>query len=164
VPQPPREVVESVEIHCARAAAWSAVSDPSSYGRWSPENTGTLRRREPQPWTVGDTFTGTNRLWLQWTTTCRVVAADETAGTFSFDVSLLGIPLSRWTYEVEDLDDGVVRVTERWTDRRDGMFGAVVRPSGAVVGRGFDASARNRTTMRATLDALRDDLEAASRR
>jgi hypothetical protein len=154
----PREVVESVEIRADRGTVWSAVSDPSSYGRWSPENTGTLRPH-PGPWAVGDTFTGKNRAWLPWVTSCRVVSADEVAGVFAFDVALVGVPIARWAYELDELPDGGVRVTERWTDRRDGALGAVVSPSGVFVGRGIDAATRNRATMRTTLDRLKADLE-----
>ena len=49
-------------------------------------------------------------------------------------------------------------MTQTWDDRRRGPLGAVVRPAGALVGRGVSAAARNAHTMRLTLAALRDEV------
>ena len=157
-----REVAESIDIAAPRARVWAAVSDPGAYRRWSPESAG-MRRLDGErgaPWAVGQRFVGVNRVWVPWTTTCRIVAADEDAGRFAFDVDLGPFPVATWAYELDDAGRGRVRVTERWTDRRDGPLGALVRPAGLLVGRGPDAAARNRTTMRATLAALRTELVA----
>lgn len=154
----PREVVASVDIAATPAAVWAAVSDPCSYGRWSPEAKGAVRRSGSGPWSVGDRFIGRNRKWVPWSTQCRVVAA-RTERVFAFDVDLGPFPIARWSYELEALPDGGTRVTERWTDRRDGLRGRVVKPAGLAVGRGYDAAERNRVTMQATLDALKAGLE-----
>ena len=157
----PREVVEIVAIAAPPDVVWAAVSDPCGYGRWSPEATGARRKNGSGAWAVGDRFTGLNRARLSWRTQCRVVAA-QSEKRFAFDVNVGPFPVARWSFELEATPDGGTRVTQRWTDRRDGMLGALVKPAGLPVGRGYDASARNRQTMRATLDALRDDLEARS--
>lgn len=117
-------------------------------------------RGEPSR-TVGQRFVGVNRVWVPWATVCRIVAADEDAGRFAFDVDFGPFPVATWAYELAELPDGRVRVTERWRDRREGLRGAVMRPAGLLVGRGRDAVARNRATMRATLAALRADLSPA---
>ena len=57
----PREIVESIDIAAPPSAVWAAVSDPCSYGRWSPEATGATRRSGSGTWAVGDRFTGHNR-------------------------------------------------------------------------------------------------------
>lgn len=157
-----QDVAEQVDIEAPRERVWAAVSDPAAYRRWSPESAG-IRRLDgerPEPWGVGQRFVGVNRVWVPWVTVCRVVAADEDAGRFAFDVDLGPFPVATWAYELEELPDGRVRVTERWHDRREGLRGAVMRPAGLLVGRGRDAAVRNRTTMRATLAALRADLES----
>ena len=158
------QVVEQVDVAAPRAQLWAAVSDPGAYRRWSPESAGMRRLDgEPgEPWQVGQRFVGVNKVWLPWTTWCRIVAADEQGGRFAFDVDLGPFPVATWAFELEDLPEGRVRVTERWTDRRVGLRGRLIRPAGLLVGRGRDAAARNRTTMRVTLDALRADLEAAA--
>ena len=152
------EVVVSVDIAADPATVWAAVSDPTAYGRWSPEATGAVRRSGHGAWQVGDRFTGHNRIRMPWRTQCRVAAA-QTESRFAFDVDLGPFPIARWSYELEALPEGGTRVTERWTDRRDGVLGRMVRPAGLAVGRGYDAAARNRTTMQATLAALKADLE-----
>lgn len=155
----PREVVETVAIDAAPSAVWAAVSDPCGYGRWSPEATGATRRSGSGPWAVGDRFTGRNRLWVPWMTQCRVTAA-RTDRLFAFDVDLGPFPIARWSFELEPLEAGSTQVTQRWIDRRDGFLGATAKPAGLAVGRGYDAATRNRITMRATLDALKRDLES----
>ena len=155
----PQEIVVTAHIAAPPAAVWAAVSDPESYGRWSPESTGARRRSGVGPWAVGDRFTGRNRVWVPWTTSCRIAAA-HTERRFAFDVDLGPFPIARWSYELEPLTDGGTRVTERWTDRRHGILGRIARPAGLAVGRGYDAATRNRLTMQATLDALKSDLES----
>jgi len=156
----PHEVVESVVVRAPIDGVWAAVSDPCGYGRWSPEALGAVRRSGSGPWAVGDTFTGRNKVWVPWTTQCRVVASDPER-EFAFEVALGPVMLARWAYELREVAGGT-EVTERWTDRRDGPVGSVVRPIGVFVGRGVNAAERNRVTMRATLDALWADLESAT--
>ncbi|MBM3689933.1 MAG: SRPBCC family protein [Actinobacteria bacterium] len=155
----PYEVVEIVTIDAPASAVWSAVSDPCEYGRWSPEATGAMRNSGTGAWAVGDRFTGLNRARLSWRTQCRVVVA-QSERRFAFDVNVGPFPIARWAFELEALPDGCTRVTQRWTDRRDGVLGVLAKPAGLPVGRGYDAATRNRQTMRATLDALKADLES----
>lgn len=154
----PREVSTSIDIDAPVAAVWAAVSDPQEYKRWSPESTGAIRKTGTGPWAVGDRFTGSNSASVKWSTQCRVTAAVQDR-RFAFDVRIGPIPIARWAYELESLPGGTTRVTERWTDRRDGILGAIVKPAGLLVGRGYDAAAHNLATMRATLQSLKADLE-----
>lgn len=151
-------LVETIDIGAAPAVVWSAVSDPTQYGRWSPEATGARRRSGSGAWGVGDRFVGTNRLWMPWFTQCRVTEA-RTQSRFAFDVDLGPFPVATWSFELEPLANGGTRLTQTWVDRRTGVLGTLAKPAGLAVGRGYDAAARNRTTMSATLAALKADLE-----
>ena len=152
-------VVVSTTVAASVADVWAAVSDPTAYARWSPEAAGAVRRSGTGAWQVGDRFTGRNRLWIPWSTSCRVVTADPER-EFAFEVKLGPVTLSRWAYALEALPDGGTRVTETWTDLRDGVQGALVKPSGLFVGRGVDAAERNRATMEATLTSLTKEFGA----
>ena len=56
----------------------------------------------------------------------------EPGRSFSFAVSsVLGIPVSEWSYDITAAGDGACEVTETWSDRRPGWFKA---PAGLVTG------------------------------
>ncbi|MDQ1246918.1 MAG: hypothetical protein QG597_1287 [Actinomycetota bacterium] len=154
------EVAESINVKATAATVWPMISDPANYGRWSPEATGVKRRTGRGAWQVGDRFVGGNKAWLAWSTACTVVAADPEHGEFAFDVDFAHVPIARWSYTVADSGDGGCLVTETWTDRRSGVIGALIKPSGVFIGRGLDAAVRNRRTMRATLLALKAEAES----
>jgi len=155
------EVVEAVEIATSRGAAWAAISDPAKYSRWSPEHVGVRRLGSAsEVWAVGDRFIGTNKMWFRWSTTCTVATVIPQQ-TFAFDVVYMHFPVARWEYSLADgAAAGTVRVTERWTDHRVGVIGTPTRFAGVLVGRGLDAAEHNRHTMRATLQALKLELES----
>lgn len=153
-------VSEAIEVDADITLVWELVSDPSNYPRWSPEASGVRRRSGTGPWAVGDVFTGSNRIWLPWSTNCRVVRASPLEA-FAFDVTFSVLPVARWSYELAPNATGGTLVTERWEDHRTGIKGAIVKPSGLLVGRGRDAATRNRATMRATLAQLKAEAERA---
>ena len=154
-------VEESVEVQAPAALVWALVSDPMNYPMWSPEATATRRTRGSGVWSVGDTFRGANKARLPWTTMCTVVEADFHTG-FSFRVNVGPFPVAHWGYRVEPLGTTSSRVTETWHDARTGLRGALMKPSGLLVGRGWDAASWNRRTMRATLLALKAHAEAGA--
>lgn len=154
------EVTESIAVDAPAAVVWPLVSDPANYARWSPEATGVRRRRGSGAWRVGDVFVGSNKAWLRWSTTCTVTAADAERGKFAFDVDFARVPVARWGYTVTDAEAGGCVVTETWLDRRSGVVGALIKPSGVFIGRRLDAATRNRQTMKATLAALKAEAEA----
>lgn len=162
----PYVVERSIDIDAPLAAVWAAVSDPASYGRWSPEATG-ARYRGELPLRVGDRFTGHSRVWVPWTAACTVVRV-EPERAFAFDASVAGVTVSRWTYEVRPVDGdrggdlghtAPTTVVQRWEDLRRGLTGRAIRPAGVFVGRGVDAATRNAVTMTETLRRLKADLE-----
>ncbi len=151
-------VSEAIVVDADINVVWELVSDPTNYPRWSPEANGVRRRSGTGRWQVGDVFTGSNRIWLPWSTTCRVVQASPPEA-FAFDVTFSVLPVARWSYELAPNSTGGTLVTERWEDHRTGIRGAIVKPSGLLVGRGRDAAIRNRATMRATLAHLKAEAE-----
>lgn len=175
----PAEIVESIVVAASPDEVYRLVSDPANYARWSPESTGVRRLGGAGEYAVGDRFIGHNRIWLPWSTVCTVVAADA-GREFAFDVDAGPMPVARWGYrlrpaaatapgaaaggdEVRDPGSGATTVVEQfWQDRRAGASGALVKLAGPVVGRGRDAAARNRGSMRATLAGLARDIETAA--
>ena len=135
---------------------YALVSDVTRMGEWSPENVGGRWLGGATAPLVGARFRGSNRRgWRRWSTTCRVVAA-EPGSTFAFDVSVSGIPASRWTYELRPDGDFTV-VTETWTDRRPRWFAIL---AGATMGID-DIRAHNQDNIRATLANLTAAAEQA---
>jgi hypothetical protein len=155
-------ITESILIRVAPEEAYATVSDVTLMGRWSPECRGARvigRDRTPR---VGMRFIGRNRgSWLPWATLCRVVEA-EPARSFAFQVSFLGISLARWSYEFTAVAEGC-EVTEEWRDRRAGIAARVLAVLTPLVTGVVGREERNRATMRATLLALRKDLESGHR-
>ncbi len=118
-------------------------------GEWSPENVGGRWLGGATAPSLGARFRGSNRRgWRRWSTTCTVVAADA-GRTFAFEVSVAGIPASRWTYEFRPEGDATV-VTETWTDRRPRWFALL---AGATMGIS-DLRAHNKVNIEATLARL----------
>jgi hypothetical protein len=92
-------------------AGLAGVSQEYSGGRWL--GTASVAR-------VGARFRGSNRRGVRlWTTVATVT--DAGPERFAFDVSSLGIPVSRWQYDVEPTGEGC-RVTESTWDRRPAWF------------------------------------------
>lgn len=144
-------VHESVTREMAAPAdrVYALVSDLPRMGEWSNENVGgtwTAGATGPAP---GARFTGSNRNGLRrWQTSVTVVDAIP-GERFAFDVSVLGIPISRWEYAFEPTDHGC-RVTESWTDRRPGYFKPIARIATGVA----DRAEHTRAGMALTLERL----------
>ena len=149
------DVTVTVDVRRSAADVWRAVADPRRVTAWSPEAThvhGATLGDGPMP--VGTTFSGSNRNGIfRWATRCTVVeSAPDSA--FAFDVTYLGLAVARWRYAVVPTPDGC-RVDEQWWDHR----GAPMRWLGTIGTGVADRRSHNHDTMRATLDAMRDDLE-----
>jgi hypothetical protein len=106
---------------------------------------------------VDVSFSGSNRNGLfRWSTSGRVVESDP-GRSFAFDVSFVGLAVSRWRYALT-IGSGGVEVVEQWWDRR----GPVMKGLG-LVGTGV-ANRReyNEAGMRVTLAALKAGLEGTT--
>lgn len=128
---------------------YALVSDVTRMGEWSPENVGGRWLGGATMASEGARFRGANRRgWRRWSTICTVVTADP-GRRFAFDVSVVRIPASRWSYEFQR-DGAATVVSETWTDRRPSWF---ARLAGATMGIG-DIVAHNRDNIHQTLANL----------
>ncbi len=136
---------------------WSLIADLPRMGEWSNENTGgrwTHGATGPVP---GARFRGSNRNgWHRWSTDVTIV--DATPGErLSFDVSVVRIPVARWSFELVPSGDGACTVTERWVDRRPRWFLPFARLGTGVA----DRAPYARAGMTHTLDRLAATAEQA---
>lgn len=105
---------------------------------------------------VGARFRGRNRqAGRRWTTTATVTDA-EPGRRFAFEVSSVGIPVSRWQYDIEPTETGC-RVAELTWDRRPSWF----RPLANAVTGVRDRAEHNQRNMEHTLRRLKAAAEAA---
>lgn len=143
-------------VACAVDEVWRAVADPQRLAGWSPEAT-RAQVATSGPLAVGARFSGTNqRGGRRWSTSCVVVEATPNE-VFAFDVTYLGLRVSRWRYRVSAHAGGCL-VVEQWWDRRG-------RPMKTLseIGTGVtDRPTHNRKTMQQTLRALKAELEAGT--
>lgn len=161
----PMTVSDSIDIAVAPETLWAQVADPAQMPRWSPENTG-APVGAGKPLSVGDVFHGTNKRGpARWTTKCTVVDS-EPGKSFAFDVLAIGVKIPRvpgriasWSYTVEPVGTGS-RVTETWTDLRDGWPDWAAAAFDKVATRGSLFSDFQRRNIARTLANLKADLES----
>lgn len=146
----------TVEVAAPAATVWALVSDLPGMGRFSPENAGGRWTGGADGPAVGARFTGSNRRGARrWSTQVRVVEC-EPGSAFAFDVSSLGLAVSRWRYEVAPTPTGC-RLTETWTDRR----GRVIRVAGQLVTGVGDREGFTASSIERTLAAVKAAAEAS---
>jgi hypothetical protein len=149
------DLTVSVDVRRPADVVWAAVADPRRITDWSPEASavrGADVASGPLP--VGTEFGGANRHGIfRWATRCVVVESTPGAA-FAFDVTYLGLAVARWRYAIRATATGC-HVDEQWWDDR----GRAMRWIGTVGTGVADRRSHNHATMRATLDAMRDDLE-----
>ncbi len=146
------DLTDSIDIAAPAADVFARVSDLSTMGARSPENTGGAWIDGASGPALGARFRGTNaRGDDAWATIAEVVAY-EPPRRFHFVVTYEGEPVSRWEYEIEPTASGC-RVTERWRDDR----GPALRDEDD------DRATFTVSSIRATLEGLRAECEAAER-
>ncbi len=152
------DVVVDVDISAPAPTVWAAVADPSRITGWSPESYA-VASSTTGPLPVGARFSGSNRRGFhRWTTRCTVVESDP-GHAFAFDVRYYGLSVARWEYVVTATESGS-HVEERFYDHRGRLMWLL-----GLVGTGVrDRRTHNAETMRATLAALKSDLEQTSTR
>jgi hypothetical protein len=110
-------ISRTVDIDAPAERVFALLSDLPGMGEFSPENTGGSWLGGATAPVPGVRFRGSNRNgWRRWRTVVRVLICAPPEH-FSFDVSSLGLAVSRWTYDVS-LRPGGCTVTETWEDRR----------------------------------------------
>lgn len=150
------DVTGSIQIAAPASTIYEIITDLSSYSRITAE-TDRMRWSKGDHATPGAVFRGRNRNgWHRWTTTCTVTAA-EPGREFAFEVSMLRIPISRWSYLIEQQGDHCT-VTESSTNRMPEWF----KPIGALGAGEPDRPGANRAHIDETLANLKAAAERAS--
>ncbi|MGH3357503.1 MAG: SRPBCC family protein [Nocardioidaceae bacterium] len=150
-----------IEIEAGTEAAYLVVSDPPSMARFAEEAVAARWSGGVGEAVVGATFRGYNRNGIRrWATTCRVTDAD--GRRFGYEVyGPLGIPISRWQYDVEPgRSPGSCVVTETSWIKVPLWFAPLAVPITGVV----DRAASNRSHIDATLERLKTHLEHGNAR
>ena len=156
----PEQASGSIEIAVSPEVAYDAVSDPQRVATWSPEFRGGSRGSGTSL-VAGDSYRGVNRSGpIVWVTKVTVTDADRPQ-YFAFNVDAVGISISRWEYCIEPTATGC-RVTETWTDRREGVRGRLARQGSVVMGILHDEEF-NVTQIEQTLAAMKADLEGSAK-
>ncbi|MEU0920310.1 SRPBCC family protein [Streptomyces cyaneofuscatus] len=158
-------VADSIVIDAPPAHVYEQLSDPTSMGRWSPENRGATVRGERRGAYVGMVFEGRNKRGaVSWTTRCTVTAADP-GERFAFRVHAIGVrrprlpgPIATWEYRFEAVDGGT-RVTETWTDDRRSWPDFLANGFDRVATRGKAFGQFQRGNIRKTLERLKAAVE-----
>jgi hypothetical protein len=110
----------SITVAATSAAVYGLITDLDMLTELAAETT-QMRWRSGTSATPGAVFSGSNRNGRRrWTTTCTVTDA-EPGERFAFEVTHSGVKISRWQYDIEELDAGC-RVTESTWDRRPAWF------------------------------------------
>lgn len=144
-----RHVEVSRQIKAPPEAVWSAITDVTRMGEWSPEcHTCSWSDGFDGP-AAGARFTGQNRNGdKEWTTEVEIVECVPRE-RFVFEGVFGDLRFSRWGYVLEPVDGGT-RVTEVWDDLRpDNIIQATVQISGVA-----DRASHNRAGMERTLERL----------
>lgn len=145
-----------IEVNAPAQTVYELVSDLPRMGEWSPECVKCVWKGGVTQVAPGARFKGYNRRgWRRWSTNGEVVEA-EPGRQLSFDISSLGFPVARWTYEIEPTDDTACRVIERWEDRR----GRLITWLGTVGTGVSDRATHNEAGIRTTLERIKVEAEA----
>ena len=150
-------VTRSVDVHAPAEAVWAIVSDLPGMGTLSPESTGGRWADGTAGPAVGAVFRGTNASGSRTWSTRSTVVASEPGRRFAFDVSSVGLPVARWSYDLVSTADGC-QVTETWQDRR----GRLVALGGRLLTGVQDRTAFTATSIEQTLARLKDRAESAA--
>jgi hypothetical protein len=152
--QEPACAQAEVTIDADPQAVYALITNLSTMSACA-EEVKTMRWLKGDAARPGAVFKGTNRNGIhRWSTKCTVTDA-EPGSAFAFDVGYLGIPVSRWRYDITATDGGC-RVTERMWDRRPGWF---VKPGGVATGV-MDRPTVNTEHIKLTLQRLKETAEA----
>lgn len=137
------------------SAVWSAITDITRMGEWSPEcHTARWVDGASGP-AVGACFEGENRNGdFEWTTRAVVVEC-EPDRRFVFEGDADGFRFSRWGYEIEPVDAGCVV-----TEFNLSFIPEAFLPMSKEISGVDDRATHNQAGMAATLERLAAALEA----
>jgi Polyketide cyclase / dehydrase and lipid transport len=144
-----------VTIDADPSAVYALLTDLPTLAKLGDEVT-TMEWRKGTCARPGAVFKGNNRNGARrWSTTCTVTDA-EPGRAFGFDVRYTVLPISHWRYDIEQVDGGGCRVTERTWDRRPGWFKTPARLTTGVP----DRTAANAAHIETTLQRLKEKAES----
>ena len=139
----------SRNIAAAPEAVFAAIADVTRMGEWSQECYACEWHTGFDHAIVGATFDGHNRNGdHEWTTQGKVIEATP-GRAFAFECSMFDFHYSTWGYRIEPTSGGC-RVTEWSEDLRPESVMEFSKQTSGVE----DRTARNRQTIRGTLDRL----------
>jgi hypothetical protein len=150
-------VSSSIEIDAPSTHVYAVVSDVTRTGEWSPECVSCHWLGDATRAAVGARYRGKSRNgWRRWSTTSTIRVAQQGA-ELTWDVTYLGRPVARWSYELTALDVARTRLTESVDDQRERWL-QVVSPW--ITG-SRDRAARNADTIGTTLERIKAIAEGA---
>jgi uncharacterized protein YndB with AHSA1/START domain len=150
-------VSASARIAAPPERVWSLIADLPRMGEWSPETARVTWLDGATRAVPGARFAGHNRIGKlrRWSTKGTVVVADP-GRELTFDISsLFGLPVARWSYQLEPEGVGC-RVTE-WTEERRGRL---ILWAGILATGVRDRATHNQENIRTTLERLKAAAEA----
>lgn len=150
----------STTIDAPPEAVYRLVSDLPRMGEWSPECVRCEWLDGAKEAAPGAQFKGYNRRGVRrWSTKNEVVVA-EPGREIAWDTkSVFNLPAARWRYRIEPAPGGGSKVTESTEDRRGGL----IKILGLLATGVSDRKAHNTEGMKATLERIKAEAEAAAR-
>lgn len=148
------DISVSREINASPAAVYTALTDITRMGEWSPECHRCEWNEGFDGPVLGATYTGHNRNGdFEWTTEAKIteLVPDE---RFYFDAMFGDFTFASWGYDIEATEAGC-RVTEHTQDLRPEEH----RGGGAAISGVEDRAAHNKAGMEATLERLANAVE-----
>jgi hypothetical protein len=147
-----------VTMHVSAPAerVYSLVADLPRMGEWSPETARVTWLDGATQAVPGARFAGHNRIGVRRWSTKGVVVSAAPGRELTFDISsLFGLPVARWSYQIEPDGDGC-RVTE-WTEERRGRL---ILWAGILATGVRDRAEHNKENIRKTLERLKAAAES----
>lgn len=144
-----KHVEVSREIKASPEKVWSAISDVTRMGEWSPECHTCEWNDDATGPAVGVRFTGHNRNGdFEWTTEAEIVECVP-GERFVFEGVFGDLRFAKWAYLIEPTPDGC-RVTETWDEGRPDNVIEITKTISGV----DDRASHNKKGMEETLARL----------
>ncbi|RZQ65151.1 SRPBCC family protein [Amycolatopsis suaedae] len=147
----------TVTVLAEADTVYALVSDPGVLAELSEEYAGFSWLNGATEATVGARFRGRNQRGVRRWSTVSTVTETVPGRLFAFDVTFLGLPISRWRYDLEPAEDGCV-VTESTWDRRPAWLRL---PTGLATGV-MNRAEQNTANIAATLRRLKARAEGTA--
>ncbi|WP_424183516.1 SRPBCC family protein [Actinokineospora sp. G85] len=145
----------TVSVQAPATVVYDLVSDLAGMAAAAEEFTGGSWLGTASGPVVGARFRGSNRRgWRRWSTVAEVT--DASPQRFAFEVKSLGLPVSRWQYDIEETPGGCTLTETTW-DRRPSWY----RPITILATGVSDRSTENQRNIESTLAKLKHQAETA---